>query len=237
MSPPVTVRVRPGVPVDDAMRAAAEATARAVQQALPRKVPLQLTVNANRRTMVSTRRHGRSLRISVHWAIVSCTKDLVAFVIHQDRSVLPALMARCEPGRPRPQQRLRTAGTHHDLAELLAQVQAEAFETLVPARITWGRRGQRPRRARRRSLRFGSRDETGLVRIHPVLDDPSVPAWFLRFVIFHELLHAVHPPEPSPSGRRRLHPPAFRAAERAHPDHPRAQAWQAVHLDRLIRRS
>lgn len=238
VAPVVTVRLGSGVLDDPVLRQDARAAARAVQQALPYPVPVHLAVNANRSTMIRATRQGRTLRLSVHWALVPCADEIVAFVVHSDRSVLPALQATFQRHQPPRSQRTphrRTAGEHHDLEALLAQVQADAFAVPVAATITWGRRGRRPRRARQRSLRFGSRDETGLVRVHPVLDHASVPAWFVRYVIFHELLHAVHRPETSPSGRRRVHPPAFRAAERAHADHDRATVWQAAHLDRLIR--
>jgi len=59
----------------------------------------------------------------------------------------------------------------------------------------------------------------------------------VRSVIFHELLHAVHPPERTEGGRRRVHTRAFREAERAHPDHERAAAWRRENLDWLLEAS
>jgi predicted metal-dependent hydrolase len=86
-----------------------------------------------------------------------------------------------------------------------------------------------------RTLKFGSVDHTGLIRIHPVLDKSRVPAWFVRFIIFHELLHGVHKPTSAPNGRRSIHTPAFRSAERAHPDYARSVAWREANLGQLLR--
>ena len=92
---------------------------------------------------------------------------------------------------------------------------------------TWGRRAKS--RARR-SLQLGCYvKELHLVRIHTVLDQAAVPAWFVRFVLFHEILHAALPGEKQPHGR------AFRERERAHPDYPAAVDWQKKNLEALIR--
>lgn len=76
---------------------------------------------------------------------------------------------------------------------------------------------------------------TTLIRIHPVLDDARVPRWFVGFVVFHELLHAVLPPRVE-NGRRKIHTPEFRRAEARHPDFGRAQRWEHDNVAILIRR-
>jgi len=122
-------------------------------------------------------------------------------------------------------------GFVHDLDPLAASLFEEEFSDDFAAHPrpswTWGKRGKS--RARR-SLQLGCyvRD-AHLVRIHAVLDQAAVPAWFVRFVLFHEILHAALP------GEGRPHGPAFRERERAHPDYPAAVAWQKKHLDSLIR--
>ena len=62
-----------------------------------------------------------------------------------------------------------------------------------------------------------------------------VPRWFVRFVLFHELLHAALGAERDSAGRRLHHGPRFRAIERAHPDHERALRWERRHLGALLR--
>jgi hypothetical protein len=133
--------------------------------------------------------------------------------------------------------RLLARGTHHDLAELLLELLASEFRALAaerhPSGVTWGRRG--PRGALR-SLQLGSFDpETALIRIHPVLDQPAVPRWFVRYVVFHELLHCELNQACSAAKRSQHHGREFRRRENAYADTARALEWQERHLSALLR--
>ena len=141
------------------------------------------------------------------------------------------------PPAPRRVTTLRPRGEHHDLDALAAQLRPDPFDgSLLPADrwppLTWGRRG---RTRARRSLHLGSYDaDRHLIRMHPVLDQAAVPAWYVRYVLFHELLHAAFPPRRE-GGRTVYHGPEFRARERAYADYERAREWQKRNLDRLLR--
>jgi len=133
--------------------------------------------------------------------------------------------------------RLVVRGEHHDLSEITDELLADEFRALPrerhPSGVTWGRRGGR---SARRSLQLGSFDpETTLVRIHPVLDQAAVPRWFVRYVLFHELLHAELN-EPCREGQRpRHHGREFRQRETAYPGTAHALAWQHENLPALLR--
>lgn len=133
---------------------------------------------------------------------------------------------------------LRARGRRHDLealsSELIATEFAAEFAVRVQLpRVTWGRQGQS---RTRHSLRLGSFDPEGsIVRIHPVLDQDAVPVWFVRYVLFHELLHAVLPPRPGRGSRWIHHGAEFRRRERAYADYERAIAWETAHMTELIR--
>lgn len=146
---------------------------------------------------------------------------------------IDAIAAELPPPRAR-RTVLTPGGTTHDLEVLAAGLRASWFppEHLPEERwpgITWGRRA-------RRSLRLGSYDpNVRVVRVHPVLDQPAVPAWFVRYILFHELLHAAVPSERDAAGRALHHGPEFRRREAAYPDFERALAWEERHLPALIR--
>jgi hypothetical protein len=129
-------------------------------------------------------------------------------------------------------------GDHFDLAALAAPLWGNEFrdefeDPVTRPALSWGRRG---RVRARHSLQLGSyTPDHHLVRIHRVLDSASVPDWFVRFLLFHELLHAAVPCPIRPDGHRRHHGPEFRAREQAHPDFGRARVWQQDNLPRLIR--
>jgi len=121
--------------------------------------------------------------------------------------------------------RLYAKGTHFDLDALFEEGNLEHFDGQVNARITWGQRSGI--RRRQRSIRFGSYAAgDNLIRIHPCLDQNFVPAYFVRFVVFHEMLHAFLGVEETPSGRRRIHSPEFKRIEQSHSDYTRAVAWE-----------
>ena len=133
--------------------------------------------------------------------------------------------------------RILTRGAHHDLGAMLLDLLAHEFRALPderrPSAVTWGRRG--PRGALR-SLQLGSFDpETALIRIHPVLDQPAVPSWFVRYVLFHELLHSELNQPCRSAKRSQHHGREFRRREAAYFDTAGALAWQDRNLSALLR--
>ena len=90
--------------------------------------------------------------------------------------------------------------------------------------ITWGRGVGR---ARRGGLTFGSYDPVlALIRIHPVLDRPAVPRYFIESVVYHEMLHHHMGGVPDRAGRTVYHTRAFREAEARFPRHHHALDWE-----------
>jgi hypothetical protein len=133
-------------------------------------------------------------------------------------------------------RKLEPRGAHHDLAQLAAELEKTEFAEEAGRKwppIGWGR-AQASRS--RRSLRLGSYDPVDrVVRLHPVLDSADVPRWMVRYIVFHELLHAVLD-RPAHDGHRRIiHGPQFRVRERAYPDFARALEWEREHITGLIR--
>lgn len=147
---------------------------------------------------------------------------------------IASIVSALEPPRP---PRIVHHGRHHDLSEICAELLASEFGRLDrerhPSGVTWGRRGSR---SARRSLQLGSFDpETGLIRVHPVLDQAAVPRWFVRYVLFHELLHAELEQPCKVGERARHHGPEFRLRENAYAGTAPALAWQEEHLTELLR--
>ncbi len=84
-----------------------------------------------------------------------------------------------------------TIGDHkeHYLASLAAEVHRTYFYKYPPLPVRWG---QQITRKKRRSIRLGSYNHiTTEIRIHPLLDSPDIPAFFIQSVIHHEYLHHV----------------------------------------------
>jgi len=131
--------------------------------------------------------------------------------------------------------RLRTKGRVFDLDALRKEVNREFFLKRIPCSIGWGRaRSGASRRRGSRSIRFGSwSGAVRTIRIHPILDDACVPVEFVKYIIFHEMLHAVVP-EVRRNGRRYDHSPEFKALERSYPDVDRMHRLSRELLDVLL---
>ena len=129
-----------------------------------------------------------------------------------------------------------TRGCCFNLRVLFEEVNRDHFNGTVTAVICWGR--YPTTRRRRRSIRFGSYSPNPrLIRIHPLLDQDFVPRYFVRYIVFHEMLHAHLGLVESPSGRTLSHTHEFNRVERVYPDFHRAEAWQRnpANLRKLLR--
>jgi predicted metal-dependent hydrolase len=210
---------------------------------------VELVITDNASTLMSVRHKAPNLAtVRVHHMFLSVDpttlKALARWVKYPgSRAAGPTLNAfiaanndRIREAKPRV-KRIRTQGELYDLQELYNEVNAEHFDNRVDAPITWGKRPNT--RKRRRSIRFGSYSLTEhLIRMHPNLDQAFVPRYFIRYIVFHEMLHADLGFQQSPSGRTRMHTPEFNRIEREYPDFDRAVEWHnnLKNLRRMLRK-
>ena len=212
---------------------------------LPPGKTLELRLTNNHYSMISVRRKSDGYRLRLHRMFVGCeprvVRALARYVVHNDRRASSLLgeyieenqhIIRRQVRRPR-NFNIRTTGRHHDLQAIFDRLNGERFGGTLEARITWG--PVATRRRRRRSIKMGSfAVEDRIIRIHPALDQDCVPAYFVAWIVFHEMLHGKHEVKRE-NGRRRFHTAAFLEEERTFPDYERACAWEKANLDRLLR--
>jgi predicted SprT family Zn-dependent metalloprotease len=128
---------------------------------------------------------------------------------------------------PRP-----NCGRYHDLDAILAELRRRYFPNCAEIKIGWGRWSGR---THPRSIRFGAYlPASQAIRIHPALDQAFVPRYFVEFIVYHELLHHVIPPQ-RVNGRYLIHSRAFQQRERAFPAYAEAMTWRQQSLQRLLR--
>lgn len=222
---------------------AARVLAHQVAALLGSDVKVLLSVHDNRSTMISFRREPPLLRLRVHHlfleaphAVVQAIADYAGRGKRAAGRVLDEYIAdrqeriRAEARRA---SALSTRGKCFDLAEVFGRLNTLYFQDTIRARIGWGRHA---RRGRRKSIRLGVYDHRAReIRVHPALDRPDVPLFFVEYIVFHEMLHQVFP-SARDSGRHVHHPRAFRDRERAFPRYAAALAWEKEHLHALLRR-
>src|SRR6267142_4530196 len=113
-------------------------------------------------------------------------------------------------------------GKHFDLQQIFDQLNHRYFSgRLRGYEVKWGRR--RKHRPKDYFI-FGTiQEEDRVIRINPQLDQPFVPSWFLRYILYHEMLHSVVPDEALTNGRRRVHTDEFNRRERRYHAYSRAR--------------
>lgn len=129
---------------------------------------------------------------------------------------------------------LETGGRYFDLRSIFDKLNRRNFgNRLRSYKVVWGKkRRERPREY----FIFGTiQEEERVIRINPWLDQRFVPAWFLEYVLYHEMLHAVVPDKVDGGGRRCVHTDEFNRRERKFRFYKRARRWEDENLARFLR--
>ena len=199
--------------------------------------PLSLTITDNAASLLSIRTRKTAIAVRVHWMFLKAGED----VIREMASFIKAMRGRtplirkfinenrsCLKKKERSSEAspARTQGSIYDLREIFDSVNAGYFEGGVTASIGWGKRNSR-RIVRKRTLGTYCR-QTNSIRINPVLDKKSVPLYFVKYVVHHEMLHSVVR-ESGKNGRRSVHGPQFRKRERLFREYEKAVRWEKRH--------
>lgn len=206
-------------------------------------MPVHLTVTDNRRNLFSWRRATGHVALRLHHMFLSAAdeqKRALAAYLSGSRGELRTIRSfmRDNMHHVRPVAEVGTEqarGQHHDLRALFDTLNRRYFEGRCDASIAWGKLPPR-RRRRRSSMRLGSYTlGDAAIRIHPLLDDPRVPAFFVASVVHHEMLHHMVPAT-TVGGRLMHHNREFRTREREFEHYALAVRWENEHIAELLRR-
>ncbi len=201
-----------------------------------------VVLHTNRQAMLSAERTRLGYLVRAHrifaFAPADVTDAVARFVGGNDRDAARVidryidLSAEAIAAHARPTA-VRTRGRFFDLGHIFATLNERFFDRRCGCRITWGKAGSG---RRRRSIKLGSyHANERLIRVHPALDQHFVPAYFIEFVVFHEMLHEQLGIGEDEQGRRSVHPPEFRALEAKFPFAREAHAWEKTHIHTLLR--
>jgi predicted metal-dependent hydrolase len=109
-------------------------------------------------------------------------------------------------------------GRHVDLEELFDRLNDRYFAgTLDKPRLSWS--------ARKSRFVLGRYDATRhTIFVSRLFDAPSIPAYVVEYVMFHEMLHVKHQSRVRDS-RIIVHTPEFKVEERSFPHFQEAKLW------------
>jgi predicted SprT family Zn-dependent metalloprotease len=209
-------------------------TGSALKQTLEERLgrPVSLVLTDNSTTVLSCRIKDGVLSVRLHRMFLSANhaviNEIVSYLRHRKRA-MPHFrsflrMNRDDLRRKRVKKvKLRTGGRHYDLSELYDEINQAYFGNKVTTTITWGSRS--PRSAVRQRTVGSYSERSNTIRINPVLDRKDVPACYVAFVVYHEMLHADM--GTALRGKRRsVHPREFRRREKLFQEYEKAMAWE-----------
>ncbi len=197
------------------------------------RITLVLTDNAT--SIISFRKKAGLVNLRLHRLLLGADEhvmeEIAAFIVNR-RSSMPYTRTFIDSNRhklkssPPRAVTISTRGRCYDLQELFDRINARYFENSVTAAITWGRKGGRRFPARRTLGTY--LEDRNLIRIHPVLDSRRVPLFYIEFIVYHEMLHAVMESTVK-NGRRRIHVAEFKKREMLFEHYERASKWEKEH--------
>jgi hypothetical protein len=205
-------------------------------------------IHDNTHTMVTYQRQRGIWRVRLHHMFLAAPDGVLDALASFVRSADPdasavldryiernkAFIRKMTPAQMRRRLRIEPVGRHHDLTAIFNALNRRYFRNRISATITYGPAPKS--RLPRRSIKMGSYSaESKVIRIHPALDQPNVPRYFVEWIVFHEMLHHVYRARRGEDGRRCVHPPEFMEHERRFHDFARAQAWETANLDLLLK--
>lgn len=222
----------------------AEDMRRFLSEATGRPVRLRINDNAHNLLSVSPERPGPGLRVSMHRVFLSADDDLKRSLVEFITGPTPAsrravrifiasLQGQLAPApAPIPED---NASHHHDLDARAKRINELCYEGRLEYHIRWSK-PPAPRRRTMSKVTLGTWNSARkTINIHPMLDDPKVPGFYIDSVIHHEMAHIAIPSEVGGTGRMHHHTPKFRALERRYPWFEAAMAWEKANLGGLIR--
>lgn len=195
---------------------------------------VSLTITDNSTSLLSIRTKSNSVSVRMHWMFLNAGDEVIREVadfiktrngrtpliekfISKNRTCLKKREQRSmQPG-------IRTQGRFYDLKEIFDNLNIEYFGGSITASIGWGK-GNSRRVVRKRTLGSYCR-HVNSIRINPVMDRKNVPLYFIRYVIYHEMLHSSVKEERK-NGRRSVHTSEFRKRERLFKDYEKAISWE-----------
>jgi len=202
-----------------------------------RSVSLSITDNAT--SLLSIRSTQDSVSVRMHWMFLKAGDDVlreIAGFIRMRKGRTPLVREFINRNRDciketdtstKPRGSIRTQGRFHNLRNIFDTLNSTYFDGGVSSFISWGKRNGR-RVVRRRILGSFS-SHTNTIWISRVLDRRNIPGFFIRYIVYHEMLHGIMKEERK-NGRRLLHSPAFRQRERLFEEYEKAVTWEKNHF-------
>lgn len=212
-----------------------------IEESVNKKV--ELRVNDNCSTMLSVRWDHECTKVSMHRMFLEAPKNIMdALACHieeENSSLCPTVreyidvkLRTLDYSHKIDNSKLSTKGVVYDLQSLYDEINEEYFDSKLLLKITWYGKVMKRRRS---EVTFGLYQEAlKLIKIHRMIDSEFFPSYFVRFVIYHEMLHHHCPPYYDETGRHRIHTEEFKRRESAFKEVEQARSWMEDNYDNFF---
>lgn len=199
---------------------------------------VKLKINDNRSTMLSVKWEPEYTKVSLHriflQAPVEVMNSLGSYIRREKPSIDRSVKAYIENSlrtldysKSLDQSKLSTLGTTYDLQAIFNNLNKTYFDNKLNLKITWFGT-KKPKTGSRIALGL-YQDSMKLIKIHRLLDSPRFPRFILEFVIYHEMVHFLHPPYVDKNGVTKIHHKDFKAKEESYEFFHQANRWIEKH--------
>jgi hypothetical protein len=195
---------------------------------------LDLKINDNRSTMLSVAWEADRTKVSLHRMFLEAPRnimeELATYINGKQKVIAPSIKAYIEETLNKidcsyllDPKKLTTQGNIYNLKEIYDDINKKYFNNSLKLHITWFGKYGRKNRSR---VTFGLfHHHLKLIKIHRLLDCPTVPKYVIHYVVFHEMLHYLYPAVVDKKGVHHIHSKEFKREEAKYQQYALAHKW------------
>ncbi|MBS0626386.1 MAG: hypothetical protein JSS32_10080 [Verrucomicrobia bacterium] len=193
--------------------------------------PLTVSWHENKSLYLRIDKEGRRLSFHLHRLFLKAPSPVLEALVRyglkgkaQDRTILRQMANLFFSQYKAPPEPLDPLGHAYDLKNIFERHEAVYFPKGIQAQIGWF---DIPKYKKFRSITFGTYDRSrSQIKLNRLLDSPHVPSYFVEFIVYHEMLHAVCQPTIDRDGRTIVHTAEFRRREKLFAHFEIAKEWE-----------
>lgn len=209
-------------------------------------IHFDVRLNENHTTMLSLlERKKRYARLSIHKMFLEAPETVIraiAAYVKGDRTeekgvirhFIQQKMRELDSTSSLRRLNLENEGNIYNLSEIYHSLNHEYFANQLHLHITWYASTRRKPKSR---LTYGQYvDHLRLIKIHRILDSSFFPEYFVRYIVYHEMVHHVVPGYFDEKGRFCIHGKEFKKREQAYKEYKQAIAWERSYKYQIFAR-
>lgn len=125
-----------------------------------------------------------------------------------------------------------TKGVKYDLKEVFDHVNQHYFKGKIKSSLRWAKYASKT--SYQSYFNGPHSNRHSLITIAGAYNHPKIPEFVIRGVVFHEMLHILHP-RYKKNGRNVIHGPEFKKAERRFPFRDKWYKWEKENMYKIVR--